>query len=848
MIKFPKLTGAIAAFIACVPSLQAYDFTSEGFFFNILDDSVAKDEDIWVPTDGSYEWHNPKCVEITYNPKKYAQLQGSYSGDIQIPLKVTYNGEDYYIVNIGDEAFRYCVALNSVTFPMATEYTSEGGFLRYIKSYAFADSGIKSVSGSTEYIKEVGESAFTNSKIESFTCYTCTYLGPNIFSSSAIKEFKLIDNSGDGNNEFNIPPSAFRDCTNLKSIPSASTISIESIGSNAFEGCVQLTDGIEAKYIGTCAFKWCTSLSSYRFYTTKYVGERAFENCTALYNVDFCGWSSSGLPLEFASGLHVFDGCTRLKDVIINRQFIVDYDTMEECNPFDGCPIEKITFKDFGLSFNMTGQSFPQLKEIKCATLIPPLIGTLTTAQYRDIKVTVPKQVYTEYTTSPDWKNFTSLTAYEDDQLAGIIEINGVYYHYGNVVRNPFKRYEGRIELVNQYTLNDRTYSVNTISEEAFYNCRDLTEVVFPAICTINSFGSCAFARSGIKEIDLSYLDKIDYGDNSYSSIWMQDHIFWDCENLVKATLPNCLKEIPKGCFDECKNLLNINWPDNLESIDDWAFSECGSLGNGSINLSNQTMDSFRIGRGAFEKCNLSDVAFPNVETTICQDAFSDNKLSKINIPDGSHIEGRAFANNHLSEVSLGKHTSAGEMIACGNDNVAVLRANSISIDYSELFDDQTNWFSTGHVDKVIIEGYNDALAWNWKTWNVNIIENHQTKPATLDEFTDEQYENVLVYVPFESYEDYRTAPIWNKFKNLKGIDFSSVNSIYGNPKTIVKGGYNQVMITNVPMDTTIDIYSIDGKHVASAKADYGLTIITLPTGIYLVAVEESSPVKVAVQ
>lgn len=843
MKHFTRLTGAIVSLIAVTPALRAYDFSAEGFYFNLLDESVAKEEDLFIYEDGSDGPIYPKCVEITYDPEKYAWRQGSYSGDIQLPLKVTHDGEDYYIVNIGEEAFRYCDALTSVTLSPAAEYFADGGFLRNIRSQAFANSGIKSLNGSTEHIKMIEESAFANSRIESFTCYTSTYLFPEVFASSSIKKFNVISNNPD--NEFFNPSGAFRDCTNLIDVSGGP---VNSIGSNAFEGCVQLTSGIEAQYIGECAYKGCTSLSRFRFYTTTYVHPRAFENCTSLSDVDFC---SSGKPLEFASGLHVFDGCTSLKNVTINRKFVVDYDTMEECNPFEGCPIEKITFKDFGLSFDMTGESFPELKEIQCATLIPPHIGTLTSAQYRDINVTVPKQVYTQYSSSPYWKNFASLTAYEDDDLTGIVEINDVYYHYGMVIKNPFGFYTGRIELVNEYTMNDRTYNIFGIDEEAFYNCRNLTEVVFPTDCEISLFSPYAFAKCGIKEIDLSYLDKFDYSEDSFFSISMYDNIFWDCQALTKVTLPMHLTTIPKGCFQNCEKLSTIKLPERLDEIGDYAFLECKSLGNGTIDLRNIKHSNSSIGKFAFKGCNLTDVIFPDVkDLRIGREAFADNKLRKIDLPE-AYIDERAFANNLLSDISFRDRViaDADGMIADGNNDIAVVRVNSVYPDYYvDSFDENCNWFTTSHIGKVVIEGYNYALKWNWKTWNVDIIENHQYSPATLDEFTEEQYNKILVYVPVESYESYRTAHIWEKFKNLKGIDYSSLNSVLSNTDVNIEACANQIVVSNVKAGTPINIYSIDGQQIVSSEAVDGVTNLTVPAGIYLVTVSGTAPAKVAVR
>ena len=42
---------------------------------------------------------------------------GSYSGDIIIPEKVSYNGVEYSVTSIGEEAFLDCTGLTSVEIP-----------------------------------------------------------------------------------------------------------------------------------------------------------------------------------------------------------------------------------------------------------------------------------------------------------------------------------------------------------------------------------------------------------------------------------------------------------------------------------------------------------------------------------------------------------------------------------------------------------------------------------------------------------------------------------------------------------------------------------------------------------
>ena len=74
-----------------------------------------------------------------------------YSGEIVIPETVNYNGVDCSVTSIGQNAFRYCSGLTSVTIPNSV--TSIGG-------YAFGDcSGLTSVTIPNS-VTSIGDYAF----------------------------------------------------------------------------------------------------------------------------------------------------------------------------------------------------------------------------------------------------------------------------------------------------------------------------------------------------------------------------------------------------------------------------------------------------------------------------------------------------------------------------------------------------------------------------------------------------------------------------------------------------------------------------------------------------------------
>ena len=71
----------------------AYDFWQDGIYYNI---SSEADRSVQVTNKGD---------------------NGCYSGDIEIPKKLIYNGKTYTVTSIGKNAFYRCSGLTSVSIP-----------------------------------------------------------------------------------------------------------------------------------------------------------------------------------------------------------------------------------------------------------------------------------------------------------------------------------------------------------------------------------------------------------------------------------------------------------------------------------------------------------------------------------------------------------------------------------------------------------------------------------------------------------------------------------------------------------------------------------------------------------
>ncbi len=122
-------------------------------------------------------WYNlvakAKLAEVTSNPN-ISDFTGSYSGSIDIPPSVTYNGQPYSVTSIGYGAFSWCSGLTSVTIPNSVTYI--GDAFRYC-------SGLTSITipNSVTYIDDWAFSSCTG--LTSVTIpNSVTSIGISVFS------------------------------------------------------------------------------------------------------------------------------------------------------------------------------------------------------------------------------------------------------------------------------------------------------------------------------------------------------------------------------------------------------------------------------------------------------------------------------------------------------------------------------------------------------------------------------------------------------------------------------------------------------------------------------------------
>ena len=198
-----------------------------------------------------------------------------FKGVAKIASIITYKGNTYEVLSIGEEAFAECITLTSIIL--------------------------------SNSVTSIGEDAFR----------CCTGL-------TSIDIPNSVTNVGVG---------AFCGCIELKSIEIPNSVTV--INSQAFLNCTGLTS-IETpnslKSIGDMAFGYCTGLTSIKIpNSVTSIGDLAFQDCAGLTSIE--------IPNSVTSfGFLAFSGCTGLKSLTVhnNRPPVADSDLASQ-DVYDNC-------------------------------------------------------------------------------------------------------------------------------------------------------------------------------------------------------------------------------------------------------------------------------------------------------------------------------------------------------------------------------------------------------------------------------------------------------------------------------------------------------------------------------
>ena len=171
--------------------------------------------------------------------------------------------------------------------------------------------------------------------------------------------------------------------------------------------------------------------------------------------------------------------------------------------------------------------------------------------------------------------------------------------------------------------------SVESIGNDAFKGCKNLTEVIIPSSVKIirdKAFEGC----TGLTQVTIpESVESI--GENAFSNCTGLTQVtipksvdsigvdaFKGCTGLTQVTIPESVESIGYGAFKGCMGLTQVIIPSSVKIIRDKAFKGCTGLTQVTIPESVEI-----IGENAFEGCTgLTEITIPNSVTNIDKDAF----------------------------------------------------------------------------------------------------------------------------------------------------------------------------------------------------------------------------------
>ena len=260
---------------------------------------------------------NKEATVIRKTPK--------YSGAVDIPSIVEYEGIEYCVTSIGISAFRDCSNLISVTIPNSVTtignyaFSSSSGLTSVTIPNSVTSIGVETFYGCTGLTSVTIPNSVTS--IGNYTFYGCTGLTSVTISNSVTTIGNYAFYGCSGRTSVIIPDSvtsignfAFSYCSSLTSITIGN--SVTSIGKNTFYGCSGLrsvTIPNSVTSIGESAFAKCSGLRSVTIPNSlTSIGWYAFQSCYSLTSIT--------IPNSVTSiGMYAFGNCICLTAVTIGN-------------------------------------------------------------------------------------------------------------------------------------------------------------------------------------------------------------------------------------------------------------------------------------------------------------------------------------------------------------------------------------------------------------------------------------------------------------------------------------------------------------------------------------------------
>lgn len=523
-----------------------------------------------------YNFHNwDNTAEVTYRDQNY----NSYSGKVVIPATVEYNGTEYAVTRIGNDAFRSCSSLTTITLPNS---------IKSIGSHAFTSPAL-SVTVLGNKPASLGTNAFHENTI---------FFVPDVDAyKAAWKEYKFIFTTKEVSASVHLTAlsdkSALQQKLGLDSLKKITSLRVSGT-INSYDIMMmrnQMPDLLDIDLSDA-------NIVSNDYEYTK--GYHSKKDTLTAYSFTGTGTHirKAILPNSVVCIEENVFNTPYLQEVVLPKNLRVIGD-----RTFFGCrALRSITLPE---SLTSIGESAFQGAGLREVT-IPANVETIGKSAFgggNNHSIYVYQNNHSNdrnnccYWSDESLYNDYSYSCHNADPSSGGSLQSLTIPANSKLKYIPRYAFAGNNNLKKVSILGD---SIKSIHSAAFYRCQLDTLILPPHLQELNtlSFGEC----SGLKFVAMP---------NSLTEI--ASNAFVECTNLDNIQFPKKLTKIGHHAFADCTNLRNVDIPGLVTDIEEYAFKDCNVR-----SVYSYLFDPFTIGQNTFSPyANANATLFvPNVEDT----------------------------------------------------------------------------------------------------------------------------------------------------------------------------------------------------------------------------------------